>query len=113
LVPKICLANPAQGLKQAILIWITAQRKVERMNKAFFKRVFFEEQALDYPAGKAMYDKLKVQGYDIGLLKSHNRVTGIPGKTPRESFFQGKSTLVVGVRKTLDFAPCNKRRKLL
>jgi spore photoproduct lyase len=76
------------------------------MNKAYFKRVFFEEQALDYPVGKAMYDKLKVQGYDIGLLKSHNRVTGIPGKSARESFFQGKNTLVVGVRKTLDFAPC-------
>ena len=66
------------------------------MNKAYFKRVFFEEQALDYPVGKAMYDKLKVQGYDIGLLKSHNRVTGIPGKSARESFFQGKNTLVVG-----------------
>ena len=69
-------------------------------------RVFFEEQALDYSAGKAMYNKLKAQGHDIEFLKSHNRVTGIPGKTPRDSFFQGKNTLVVGVRKTLDFASC-------
>ncbi len=70
------------------------------------KRVYFEPDALDYPLGKEMYARLKAEGHEISFLKSHNRVTGIPGKTPRESFFQGKSTLVVGVRKTLDFATC-------
>ncbi len=70
------------------------------------KRIFFEADALDYPLGKEMYERLKAEGHEISFLKSHNRVTTIPGKTPRESFFQGKSTLVVGVRKTLDFAAC-------
>ncbi len=70
------------------------------------KRIFFEADALDYPLGKEMYERLKAAGHEVSFLKSHNRVTGIPGKTPRESFFQGKSTLVVGVRKTLDFATC-------
>ncbi len=70
------------------------------------KRVFFEPGALDYQLGKEMYSRLKSEGQEICFLKSHNRVTSIPGKTPRESFFQGKSTLVVGVRKTLDFATC-------
>jgi spore photoproduct lyase len=70
------------------------------------KRVFFEKEALDYPLGKQIYKRFQRDGYEIQFLKSHNRVTGIPGKTPREAFFQGKSTLVVGVRKTLDFASC-------
>ncbi len=70
------------------------------------KRVFFEKEALDYPIGAQIYNRLKSDNYEIRFLRSHNRVTGIPGKTPREAFFQGKSTLVVGVRKTLDFASC-------
>jgi spore photoproduct lyase len=68
--------------------------------------VFFEKEALDYPIGAQIYNRLKSDNYEIRFLRSHNRVTGIPGKTPREAFFQGKSTLVVGVRKTLDFASC-------
>jgi spore photoproduct lyase len=70
------------------------------------KRVFFEKEALDYPIGAQIYNRLKSDNYEIRFLRSHNRVTGIPGKTPREAFFQGKSTLVVGVRKTLEFASC-------
>lgn len=70
------------------------------------KRVFFEQDALDYELGQKMYAEFKNKGYEINFLKSHNRVTGIPGKTPREAFFQGKSSLVVGVRRTLDFATC-------
>lgn len=73
---------------------------------ARLKRVFFEREALDYPAGKEMYERLQQNGYDVRFLQTHNRVTGIPGNTPREAFFQGKSTLVVGVRRTLDFAAC-------
>lgn len=40
------------------------------------------------------------------MLKSHNRVTGIPGTTPQQSYAEGKNTLVVGVRKTLNFESC-------
>lgn len=70
------------------------------------KRVMFENDALNYPLGRDIYERLKNEGQQVGFLKSHNRVTGIPGNSPREAFFQGKSTLVVGVRKTLDFAGC-------
>lgn len=71
-----------------------------------FKRIFFEREALEYPMGRDMHQQFKKEGYNIQFLQSHNRVTGIPGKNPREAFFQGKSTLVVGVRRTLDFATC-------
>ncbi|MDI9480071.1 MAG: spore photoproduct lyase [Bacillota bacterium] len=70
------------------------------------KRVFFEKEALDYPLGRQIYQQMQNAGQEVVFLQSHNRVTGIPGKSPREAFFQGKSTLVVGVRKTLDFATC-------
>lgn len=70
------------------------------------KRIFFEQGALDYSLGKEMFERLKAEGHEISFLKSHNRVIDIPGKTPREAFFQGKNTLVVGIRKTLDFASC-------
>lgn len=71
-----------------------------------FKRIFFEKEALDYPLGKEIYDRMRKEGFNINFLKSHNRVTGIPGKNPREAFFQGKSTLVVGIRKNLQFETC-------
>lgn len=71
-----------------------------------FKRVFFEREALNFPLGKQLFQRFKDENYHVKFLESHNRVTGIPGKNPRESFFQGKSSIVVGVRKTLDFATC-------
>lgn len=40
------------------------------------------------------------------MTPSHNRVTGIPGKTPKEKYVQAKQSLVIGVRRTLKFASC-------
>ncbi|SHH25635.1 spore photoproduct lyase [Thermosyntropha lipolytica DSM 11003] len=76
------------------------------LTKLKFKRVFFEKEALDYPLGKKIYQNLRQEGFNIHFLKSHNRVTGIPGQNPREAFFQAKSTLVVGIRKNLQFETC-------
>lgn len=70
------------------------------------KRVFFEQRALDYPLGIKLLDDFRTKGIMTEILKSHNRVTGIPGETPQEAYNEGKSTLVVGVRKTLDFQSC-------
>ena len=67
---------------------------------------FFEKEALNYPAGKKAYDLVKKEGRRIEFLPSHNRVTGIPGSVPQEAFFHGKNTIVIGIRRTLDFAGC-------
>ena len=56
------------------------------------KRVFFEKEALDYPVGRQIYQRMQNDGRKVEFLQSHNRVTGIPGKSPREAFFKGKST---------------------
>jgi spore photoproduct lyase len=64
---------------------------------------FFEPAALDYPIGVSIYKKLKKMGVEIRRTTSHNRVTGIPGNTEWEKYKIAKRTLVVGVRKTLEF----------
>lgn len=69
-------------------------------------RAFFEPAALEYSRGKKLYDRLRAMEVPVQLTGSHNRVTGIPGKTPGEAYRQAKRTLVVGVRKTADFTPC-------
>lgn len=76
------------------------------MNRFIPKRVFFEPQALQYPLGQELYDRLQQMGVAVGMTSSHNRVTGIPGKTVQEAFREAKKTLVVGVRKTITFSSC-------
>lgn len=71
-----------------------------------YTRYFFEQDALAFPLGRNIYNNIREQGIKSTFLQSHNRVTDIPGKTEAESFVQGKNTLVVGVRKGLDFAGC-------
>ncbi len=70
------------------------------------KRILFEQDALKYPLGKELFDKFKTQQLEFGILKSHNRVTEIPGKTPSQAYYEGKNTMVVGVKKTLKFESC-------
>ncbi|MDN5331454.1 MAG: spore photoproduct lyase [Tepidanaerobacteraceae bacterium] len=70
------------------------------------KRAYFEREALNYPLGRNIYYKMQEMGVDVYFTTSHNRVLGIPGKTPQEAYLEAKRTLVVGVRKTLDFESC-------
>lgn len=70
------------------------------------ERVIFERDALSYPLGKKLHRFFLDQDVALGLTGSHNRVTGIPGKAPRERFFHAKRTLVVGVRRSKKFETC-------
>jgi spore photoproduct lyase len=70
------------------------------------KRVMFEQEALSYPLGRKLFDEFKDKNIEISMLKSHNKVTGIPGKTPAQAFGEGKNTLVVGLRRTLKYESC-------
>ena len=65
--------------------------------------VFFEPEALNYPLGEELYRRYKASGIPVRMTTSHNRVTGIPGRTEAEKYRNAKRTLVVGVRKTLQF----------
>ncbi len=76
--------------------------------KALFipKRVFFEKRSLEYPVGKSIYNKMIEMGAEIKIIGSHNKVTGIPGASPTQAYYEGKRTLVVGVRRSKDFQTC-------
>ncbi|GAX89020.1 spore photoproduct lyase [Effusibacillus lacus] len=65
--------------------------------------VFFEPDALNYPLGKSLHQHFQKTGTPIKFTTSHNRVTGIPGETEAQKYRNAKNTLVVGVRKTLEF----------
>ncbi len=69
-------------------------------------RAYFEPASMDYPLGRKLYDSLRSVKVPVQLTGSHNRVTGIPGKTAAEAYREAKRTLVVGVRKSVDFATC-------
>jgi spore photoproduct lyase len=68
-------------------------------------RVIFEEKSLEYERGKQLFEKFKNDNIETRIIKGA-RVSGIPGKTDAEMYFEGKNTLVVGVRKQLDFQSC-------
>lgn len=71
-----------------------------------YKRVLFDPAALDYPLGNQLYTRFRqTPELDVAILKT-GRVAGIPGKNPRQAFYEGKATLVVGVRKESQFASC-------
>lgn len=70
------------------------------------KRVIFEQEALKYPLGEKLWEYFRGRGAETSLTASHNRITTIPGKTRAEGYFEGKRTLVVGVRRTKSFETC-------
>lgn len=71
------------------------------------QRVLFERQALDYPMGQDLWNYFSKQPrIETRMLATHNRVTGIPGKNTTESYREGKRTMVVGVRRELEFQTC-------
>ncbi len=70
------------------------------------KRAFFEENSLNYPLGQKIYTQMIEAKIPVKIIGSHNRVTGIPGATPQQSYIESKKTLVVGVKKDLGFDTC-------
>lgn len=66
-------------------------------------RAYFEPEALNYPVGQEIFQKLKALDVEILETTSHNRITGLPGETELQKYRNAKRTLVVGLRKTLKF----------
>lgn len=65
--------------------------------------VYFEPQALDYPLGKELKEKFEDMGTEILYTTSHNQIRNLPGDNHFQKYRIAKSTLVIGVRKTLKF----------
>lgn len=74
------------------------------MNAPFMPRlVYFEPDALEYPLGVSLHEKFQKMNLDIRYTTSHNQVRNLPGDSELQKYRVAKSTLVVGVRKTLKF----------
>ncbi|MGA9228080.1 MAG: spore photoproduct lyase family protein, partial [Mesobacillus sp.] len=72
--------------------------------KAFVPQlVYIEPNALEYPLGRELKEKFEKMGLEIRETTSHNQVRGIPGDNELQQYRNAKSTLVVGVRRTLKF----------
>jgi spore photoproduct lyase len=65
--------------------------------------VYFEPNALEYPLGQTLLKKFQDQNIEIRYTTSHNQVRNLPGENDFQRYRIAKSTLVVGIRKTLKF----------
>ncbi|MDX8367047.1 spore photoproduct lyase [Cytobacillus sp. IB215665] len=65
--------------------------------------VYYEPNAITYKLGEELLDKFNDLGVEIRKTTSHNQVRNIPGEGHLQQYRNAKSTLVIGVRKTLKF----------
>lgn len=65
--------------------------------------VYVEPRALDYALGQELISKFEKMGIEIRETTSHNQIRNLPGDNDFQKYRVAKSTLVVGVRKTLKF----------
>ncbi|MFG6146766.1 spore photoproduct lyase [Halobacillus sp. B23F22_1] len=65
--------------------------------------VYIEPRALDYPLGRKLKKKFEDMDIEIRETTSHNQVRNLPGDNDFQKYRVAKSTLVVGIRKTLKF----------
>ena len=74
------------------------------MKKPFTPQlVYFEPKVLDYPLGRELREKVEKMGKEIHYTTSHNQIRNLPGDNDFQKYRIAKSTLVVGIRKTLKF----------
>lgn len=65
--------------------------------------VYVEPGALEYPLGQSLVHKFEQMGIEIRQTTSHNQIRNLPGDNDLQRYRIAKSTLVLGVRKTLKF----------
>ncbi|ASN06474.1 spore photoproduct lyase [Virgibacillus necropolis] len=65
--------------------------------------VYVEPRALEYQLGKDLVTKFENMGIEIRETTSHNQIRNLPGDNHFQKYRVAKSTLVLGIRKTLKF----------
>lgn len=65
--------------------------------------VYIEPRALAYPLGKELLEKFQKMSIEIRETTSHNQIRDLPGEHELQKYRIAKSTMVIGVRKTLKF----------
>lgn len=70
------------------------------------ERLLVEDGALDYPMGRAVYDRLRQDGVAVEHLPAKGRAKALaPAKTPR-AYQAAKRVLVLAIQKRLEFESC-------
>lgn len=70
------------------------------------EKVLVEEEARDYSLAKELINSFKEMEIPIEFIPSHNRIKPSKLKTPQARYIEAKKTLVIGVRKGLNFQSC-------
>ncbi|MDQ7794904.1 MAG: spore photoproduct lyase [bacterium] len=70
------------------------------------RQVLLEPDALGYPLGQELWDRFRAMGVPVAMLPPHRRIPVRRGLPARAAFLEAKRTLVVAVRRQLDFAGC-------
>jgi spore photoproduct lyase len=65
--------------------------------------IYVEPKALEYELGRELKEKFEKMGLEIRETTSHNQIRNIPGDNENQKYRTAKSTLVIGIRKTLKF----------
>ncbi|WP_099157145.1 spore photoproduct lyase [Virgibacillus ndiopensis] len=74
------------------------------MVKAFVPQlIYVEPRALEYSLGRELTNKFEKMGIEIRETTSHNQIRNLPGENHFQKYRNAKSTLVIGIRKTLKF----------
>ncbi len=68
-------------------------------------QVFFEPGSLNYPLGKELHDKFKSSNVPIYKLNEYNKLSKT-FENPSKFYSYSKSSLVVGVKKSMKLMPC-------
>ncbi|MGL4337868.1 MAG: spore photoproduct lyase, partial [Turicibacter sp.] len=69
------------------------------------KQVYIEAEALEFKKGRELEKKFNEMEIPVHIL-SGNHMTFLSGKSTQEKYELGKQSLVVGVRRTLEFQTC-------
>ncbi len=69
------------------------------------RSVYIQEDALEYPLGKALLEHFRSHGPRPQVIPSRGRIA-VRGATPGQKYVAAKATLVVAVKESLQFQTC-------
>ncbi len=70
------------------------------------QKIYYEKKALEYPLGQKIVKKYKTQGIPGEEIESHQHLPRDEKLSAEQAFHQAKEILVVGIKKSLNFQPC-------
>ncbi len=76
------------------------------------KAIYYEEEILNFPLGKELFDHYKAKNIPFIPIESHNSIKELR-ENPNSEFARLKQNLIIGVRKSLKYVPNQKTSDFL